>query len=298
MLKDFLQSIIHSLPVGVSVKDANDQFRYLFYNKKANDFYKEEKEVKLGKNDYELDSPVARQYREEDEKALESETPLVFDRVMYDKETKSYRFGVATKSRLIRDDGSRYIITTIADMTDLHKKETELDNIRNELSIALDAGSLSAWIYDVEEAKFMSLYSNTLSDGSPNPDVIQHMAHPESRADLDQFMEALLSGREPKRRGVFRFMRNSTDGTKRTPSPRNHPVRDASCGSSEPNGTSATKSSSNRKKRSTGSNWSWHSTPRALRRGLTTSRTTNLPLRAINRYCTDTGIRCRKPCRC
>ena len=38
MLKDFLQSIIHSLPVGVFVKDANDQFRYLFYNKKANDF--------------------------------------------------------------------------------------------------------------------------------------------------------------------------------------------------------------------------------------------------------------------
>ena len=87
---------------------------------------------------------------------------------MYDNETKSYRFGVATKSRLIRDDGSRYIITTIADMTDLHKKETELNNIRNELSIALDAGSLSAWIYDVEEAKFMSLYGNTLSDGSPS----------------------------------------------------------------------------------------------------------------------------------
>ena len=172
---------------------------------KANDFYKEEKEVKLGKNDYELDSPVARQYREEDEKALESETPLVFDRVMYDKETKSYRFGVATKSRLIRDDGSRYIITTIADMTDLHKKETELDNIRNELSIALDAGSLSAWIYDVEEAKFMSLYSNTLSDGSPNPDVIQHMAHPESRADLDQFMEALLSGRGAEAPGRIPF---------------------------------------------------------------------------------------------
>ena len=70
MLKDFLQSIIHSLPVGVFVKDANDQFRYLFYNKKANDFYQEEKELLLGKNDYELDSPVARQYREEDEKAL------------------------------------------------------------------------------------------------------------------------------------------------------------------------------------------------------------------------------------
>lgn len=208
MLKDFLQSIIHSLPVGVFVKDANDQFRYLFYNKKANDFYLEGKELLLGKNDYELDSPVARQYREEDEKALESETPLVFDRVMYDNETKSYRFGVATKSRLIRDDGSRYIITTIADMTDLHKKETELNNIRNELSIALDAGSLSAWIYDVEEAKFMSLYGNTLSDGSPSSNTVQHMAHPESRADLEEFMKALLSGGEPKRRGVFRFMRN------------------------------------------------------------------------------------------
>ncbi len=128
---------------------------------------------------------------------------------------------------------------------------------------------------------------------SPNPDVIQHMAHPESRADLDQFMEALLSGREPKRRGVFRFhaQTDSTDGTKRTPSPRNHPVR-GRVGAIVGTGTEhQRRNRAATEKRGVPAPIGAGIRRRgALRRGLTTSRTTNLPLRAINRYCTDTPV--------
>lgn len=41
------------------------------------------------------------------------------------------------------------------------RTEIELGNIKNELSLALDAGSLSVWTYDVSQKKFSSFYHDT-----------------------------------------------------------------------------------------------------------------------------------------
>lgn len=47
--KTFLQSIVDNLPVGLFVKDVSDDYRYLFYNSKVNEFYQGDRRFMLGK---------------------------------------------------------------------------------------------------------------------------------------------------------------------------------------------------------------------------------------------------------
>lgn len=208
-LKTFLQSIVDNLPVGLLVKDVSNDYRYLFYNKVVSEFYNEDLNIKIGKNDFEVGDPQAEEYRKEDERVINSDHPLSFERVYLDKETgQPIRWGITTKSRLLNNDGSCYIISIIVDTTVIRKKELELEDIRKELSIALDAGSLSAWSYDVMLKRFGSLYKRTLAEEGLTYEDAYQMAHPADREKYRIFMESLSNGTSEKLREVFRFNRN------------------------------------------------------------------------------------------
>lgn len=212
-LKTFLQSIMDNLPVGLFIKDVTNQYRYLFYNNKVSEFYEEEFGVVIGKNDFETNDQNAERNRMEDEMVLGCDEPVSFDRVFADKETGQIkRWGIATKTKLTDREGRKYIIATVVDTTDIRKNELELDNIRQELSIALDAGSMSAWCYDVERKEFASLYRNTLSDSGLTYEEALEMANPEDRLKYQNFIEELSSGRREKSKEIFRFKRNGEYG--------------------------------------------------------------------------------------
>ena len=78
-------------------------------------------------------------------------------------------------------EGNLYIVATMVDTTDIRRNELELDDIRRELSVALDAGSLSAWCYDVQKDTFTSLYRKTLAnDGLSNKGALD-LLHPDDK---------------------------------------------------------------------------------------------------------------------
>lgn len=212
-LKTFLQSIMDNLPVGLFIKDVGNQYRYLFYNNKVSEFYDEDFGCMLGKNDFEVNDPSAEQFQAEDERVLNSTTPISFDRVFKDEKTGvPLRWGVTTKTRLKDQEGNLYIVATTVDTTDIRKNEMELDTIRRELSVALDAGSLSAWCYEIEKEMFVSLYRNTLADQGLKNEEALNMLHPDDREKYNRFMEKLSSGEEKKLREVFRFNRDGQYG--------------------------------------------------------------------------------------
>lgn len=210
-LQAFLQSVIDNLPVGLFVKNVSDAYRYIFYNNRMADFYEDPYGYQLGKNDYEVNDPEADRYRREDELVARSDRPLSFERVIY-KHGEPCRWGIATKSRLMNNDGTCYIIAIITDTTAIRKKEFELENIRKELSIALEAGSMSAWAYDVERRWFSSLYKQTVSDEGMSIETGAAMLHPDDREKYYRFMEELSKGRIEKKQEVFRFMRGGAYG--------------------------------------------------------------------------------------
>lgn len=212
-LQVFLQSIVNNLPVGLFVKDVTNNYRYIFYNDRLADFYGDEYGYQLGKNDFEANDPDAALFREEDLLAQQSDHPLTFERTVYDPETgMPCRWGITTKSRLINNDGSCYIIAVLADTTEIRKKEFELERYRQQLSLALEAGGMSAWLYDVERQWFSSLYNRTLAEDGMTLEQGAEMAHPEDKEKYYRFIEDLVSNRYEKKTEIFRFNRGNGYG--------------------------------------------------------------------------------------
>ncbi|WP_294143033.1 response regulator [uncultured Sanguibacteroides sp.] len=206
-LKTFLQSIIDNLPVGLFVKDVSDDFRYIFYNQKTIEFYQNKSGIFLGKNDFELNDPKAAIYREEDMMVLNSDTPLTYERSIYDKEGGLLHWGVLTKTKLLNNDDSCYLVGIVVDITDIRKNEIELGNVKNELSLALDAGSLSVWTYDVPQKEFVSFYHDTVAQNGLSFEEAYSILHPDDREKYKRFMEMLISGEKEKDSVRLRFKR-------------------------------------------------------------------------------------------
>lgn len=204
--KNFLQSVIDHLPVGIFVKDASDNFKYIYYNRRICDFYGNIPETFLEKNDYETRDPLAKEYRREDEEVLKSDKPITYERTITDLQG-NLKFGITTKTSLVNNDGSRYIIAILVDMTQTRKNERELKNIRNELAIALDAGSMSAWIYNVDKRLFSSLYKETVAHSGLSYEEVCRILHPEDKDRYEAFMEDLVAGRFEKKKEILRFFR-------------------------------------------------------------------------------------------
>lgn len=212
-LQVFLQSIVNNLPVGLFVKDVTNNYRYIFYNDRLADFYGDEYGYQLGKNDFETNDPDAALYREEDLLAQQSNHPLTFERTIYDPETGlPCRRGLITKSRLVNNDGSCYVIAVLTDTTEIRKKEFELERYRQQLSLALEAGGMSAWLYDVERQWFSSLYNRTVSEDGMTLEQGAELAHPEDKEKYNRFMEELSSGKCEKKSEIFRFDRGGGYG--------------------------------------------------------------------------------------
>lgn len=208
-LKTFLQSIIEHLPVGLIVKNASDNYRYIFYNGKACEFYNDNAQSVIGKNDFEVNDPLASEYRKEDELTLTSDIPLTFERIIYNEENQPYRWGIVSKICLINNDDSKYIISVLVDTTEIRRKEVELEKIRKELSIALDAGRLSAWIYDVNTRYFNTLYNKTVAEQGLSFEDGYKMLHPDDRKKYQVFMDALSYGEKDNLKEIFRFNRGN-----------------------------------------------------------------------------------------
>ena len=205
-LQTFLQSIVDNLPVGLHVKNASDEFRYVLCNEKSHDFYSSSNHrLQVGKNDFETGASLAEEYRADDLKTLESDEALTFDRFLYDDKGNLVRSGMATKSKLVNNDGSCYIITVLVDLTLDREKERELYNAKQKLSIAMDAGSLAAWNYNPEKNWFASLHSQTISgDGFHLEDAYQRV-HPDDLPKFKAMMEGLIRGEKENTKEILRF---------------------------------------------------------------------------------------------
>lgn len=155
--KTFLQSIVDNLPVGLFVKDVSDNYRYLFYNSKVDEFYQGDRRFKLGVNDFEIGDPNAEKYRKEDDLALNSDRPISFDRVFINEVSgKAFRWGITTKSKLTDSNGRSYIVAVIADTTEVRRKEHEMEQNKLKLEFTINAAQIIPWEFSVSERTFYS----------------------------------------------------------------------------------------------------------------------------------------------
>lgn len=204
--KNFLQQVIEHLPVGIFVKNVSDNYRYIYYNQGVASFYEKDVNELLGKNDFEIKDPLALQYQAEDQEVLQNDHPISYNREFIDHKGEKH-WAVTTKTKLEANDGFLYVLAILVDTTRIRKNEAELESIKNELSIALDAGNLSVWNYDVEKQLFTSLYQRTIAQFGLTYEKADQIVHPDDREKYRSLMNDLIAGKSKRRKEILRFNR-------------------------------------------------------------------------------------------
>lgn len=82
--------------------------------------------------------------------------------------------------------------------------QTEVEDLRNRLSLALNAGNLTFWSYDVEKESFNLPSTNLLlPEGMTKKEMLETL-QPEDKEKLLRFLSDLVEGKEEKRMELFR----------------------------------------------------------------------------------------------
>ncbi len=96
-------------------------------------------------------------------------------------------------------------------MSNFEKQYKELESARNRLDLALEAGEITAWIYDPQTALFHMLKDGALADDGIPLDASQPRLHPDDRVPLRELFNTLVRGAQTRGSAVFRFLHS--DGT-------------------------------------------------------------------------------------
>lgn len=208
-LKSFFQSIIDNIPVGILVKNVSNELRYVFFNNHLLDFHGNENPFQLGQNDYDRWEPMTEEFVKEDLMVIDSDKPISFERVTYDEETgQPTRWSITTKNSFTGADGTPYLMATSVETTESKKKDFELIKMQRELTLALEAGKVSAWYYDIKNNYFSSLNGKSLTKNKLTMAKFLSIIHPDDGALFQQLITALASGKKEKGKIIVRVVKN------------------------------------------------------------------------------------------
>ncbi|MEG0011677.1 MAG: PAS domain-containing protein [Muribaculaceae bacterium] len=114
----------------------------------------------------------------------------------------------------IRDkDGQiTHLIGSLKDITSIYKYEKEISKQKEYIALALTAGQMSVWIYDVKTQMFSSLQGETISgDGLSMKDNI-NIIHPDDAYTLPNIFKAIMIDKQAKGPIILRYKNDKIEG--------------------------------------------------------------------------------------
>lgn len=103
-----------------------------------------------------------------------------------------------------------HVIGSTQDATESYKQKERLEKNRDELNLALAAGHISAWTYDVKEKMFHTLFGNPIAGKGISYDNLLAKMHPDDVPLLLSSLDSIISQKEKEAAGVFRFHTNDS----------------------------------------------------------------------------------------
>lgn len=107
--------------------------------------------------------------------------------------------------------GQEGILITVVDQTAEVNHEREMKDQEAKLDLALDAGKVSAWIYEPELQEIKTLRGNALAGKGISMEVNFSILHPDDHAMQKELFALMLSGEKDTAETIFRYMHE--DGT-------------------------------------------------------------------------------------
>ena len=182
-----LENILDNLPIAAKVKDVDNDMRYTFINKKAEELFEYPAKEAIGRTDFDIMPEAATMIRKEDEELVRTGIAQFGTRRFFTNKNEE-RFTFQNNNIVSFSDGRKWILYTAWDITDqkilerklrLAKEEAEesnriksafLANMRHEIRTPLNAivGFSSILAEDVSEEERIEY----LSIISKNNDIL------------------------------------------------------------------------------------------------------------------------------
>ncbi len=176
-LNTLLEAILTNIPVYLFVKDPNNDFRYLYWNKTFAEYSGIPMEKAVGKNDYEIfsRSEDMEKFRQDDLKTLEEGKLDYFEEYM--TATGEIRTVNTMKRKILVGDDKYYIIGIAWDVTDIKKTEKELiaARIKAEEADKLKSAFLANMSHEIRTPLNAIVgFSKLVIEGNTNEETCQY----------------------------------------------------------------------------------------------------------------------------
>lgn len=126
-----LESILDNLPIAAKVKDVNNDMRYTFWNKKAEELFEYSAKEAIGKTDFDTMPKSAKAIRKEDEELVRTGIPQSGIIRFFTKKNEE-RFTFQNNHFITFSDGRKWIVYTAWDITELKILERNLRLAKEE----------------------------------------------------------------------------------------------------------------------------------------------------------------------
>lgn len=149
--RSVVESIIDNLPIPTTVKDLNDNGKYLFWNKEAGKLFGCSAEILVGNTADALPNKfLSNEFGRQDElvAAGKYENPYLSKVILNDG--KEY-YLLFNKKEVSYNDGRRWMVSSVMDFTELQKNRQMLESINQRYELVLRAVRLTPWTWDLEK---------------------------------------------------------------------------------------------------------------------------------------------------
>lgn len=209
---DFYGKIIDSMPFPVMLKDINDNFRYIYWNKPCDELSGFDRNEVLRKTDFEIyGKEKGRVLRNKDLEVVRTGEPyqsreefITPDGVIHD---------TVVSKVLLSNEYYKWLLVVRWDVTDLVEVQRSLALANKQLHLAFSSGNITPWIWDISNNMLylgMSEFKDVNNgfamdkDGVTLDFVLEH-THPDDKVSVAKYFNDLKEGKIEKANFVIRY---------------------------------------------------------------------------------------------
>lgn len=147
----YFESLLNELPIAVTVKNVENNFKYVFWNKKATELLKyKEEEVKGQNYNFHKDRSMAHDMQTMDVKVAHTGKPIE-ELKCYNIDNKHIYLRIIKKLIKNKEFNQRRLISVFSDLTEIHENRQELKVLNQKYELVLKAAKLYPCIIQLEE---------------------------------------------------------------------------------------------------------------------------------------------------